>query len=92
MAQMQQTDAEQDIEQVANLLHGMLQDNPSLSIYDVRRRNEQGWNFAVRYDSRRYPDDAARTRVEGLRLSSQDLDKAWAKARRLHAGNEFAWM
>ncbi len=92
MAQIHSTDAEQDVQQVVTLMFAMLTENPATSIHDVRGRNDQqGWNYTVRYGSRDYPDDAA-TPVEGMRLSPDQLDEAWAKAKRMHAVNEFAWM
>ena len=93
MAETRQTDAEHDVEQVANILFVMLRANPDLSIHDVRRRNEQqGWTYTVRYDSHHDPAGDARPQVQGRQLPPAELDQAWAKARRMHAANEFSWM
>ncbi len=77
----------QEVQQVANAIFAMFTANPALTIYDVRRHNEQqGWTLTPDADGGRG------TSAEGLRLAPDELDAAWAKAKRLRDMNEFSWI
>ena len=93
MAETRPIEAKEDIAHVARLLHAMLLADPTVSFHDIRRRNEQqGWTFTTSDDAPPSSDSTTQTQVAYRRLSPEDLEKAWAKAKRLAELNEFSWM
>ncbi len=76
-----------EVQQVANAIFAMFTANPGLTVYDVRRHNEQqGWSLTSDADG-----DGG-VRAGALRLAPNELDAAWAKAKRLRDMNEFSWI
>jgi hypothetical protein len=78
---MTRTETEQNIEQVAAILYGQAMVTGELATpAEIQHYNREGWIFEVRYDSHEYLSSRDCTRVEGLVLSPQNLDRAVRQA------------
>jgi hypothetical protein len=73
----QRTETEQNIEQVAGVIYELAMVTGELDSDEaIQGYNREGWDFEVRYDTHEYLSSRDCTRVEGLVLSPQNLDRA----------------